>query len=93
MAAHNYIRDIHGVPPLRIHNGLERRAQAWAKQLAKNAKGIKHAKPNEYFSENIHRFIGTDRRCGVLNAIASWYVFHNSHNAKIKVHRVFTLIL
>ena len=82
VAAHNYLRSVHGVPPLRAHDSLENQSQAWATHLAKRAKGIKHYPPNEYFSENIHRFIGTDRRCGVLNAIVSWYVFSKASRMK-----------
>ena len=76
LAAHNYIRNIHGVPPLRTHRYLEKISQIWATHLAERIKGgIEHPPPNEYFSENIHHYIGSDRRCGVLNAIASWYVY------------------
>uniref|UniRef100_A0A7M5XFW1 SCP domain-containing protein n=2 Tax=Clytia hemisphaerica TaxID=252671 RepID=A0A7M5XFW1_9CNID len=69
---HNYLRNLHGVPPLRWESRLAKGARQWAAHLAHNVHEMEHSR-NENYRENIHEYDGSDETCGVLDALHSWY--------------------
>ena len=70
--SHNYLRGLHGVPPLRSHEALQKSAEQWAHYLAHDVHKIRHSQGKEVYTENIHKYIGASRDCGILDAVQSW---------------------
>ncbi|KAF7990229.1 hypothetical protein HCN44_000034 [Aphidius gifuensis] len=70
---HNYYRDIHGVPPLKINDKLCKFSQEWATKLAKMGK-MEHRKNSEY-GENLYFKWSSNPKCLVTGdeAVVSWY--------------------
>lgn len=69
--AHNFLRSLHGVPPLDWDQELAKQAKEWARELAQSGK-LRHADFSEEFSDNLYLYYGTDKAAAAYHAVHKW---------------------
>ena len=52
--AHNYVRKLHGVAPMKWDEHLAEQSQKWAVHLAENDSGLQHSEPLDGFGVNLY---------------------------------------
>uniref|UniRef100_A0A2S2NHY7 Golgi-associated plant pathogenesis-related protein 1 n=1 Tax=Schizaphis graminum TaxID=13262 RepID=A0A2S2NHY7_SCHGA len=69
---HNFYREKHNVPPLRINSKLNEISQNWADELAKTDKWAH--RPKNAYGENIYTIWSTEEVTELgIKAVDSWY--------------------
>lgn len=69
---HNYLRSLHGAPPLQWNEDLANNARDWVLHLSKIGY-IEHSKPNLRYRENIHHYYRGSEGYDINSAVRSWY--------------------
>lgn len=70
--AHNFLRGLHGVLPVKWNKTLAKGAESWARVLANKSK-LMLSNYSEYFSENVYALRGTDEPQSAYMATYRWY--------------------
>ena len=75
--AHNYLRSLHGVPPLVYDAQLGNETQEWAELLSKLGHLITEdngGDTNDEFQQNSYIFEGINDDIDIQEAVLYWYV-------------------
>ena len=70
--AHNYVRKLHGVAPMKWDEHLAEQSQKWAVHLAENDSGLQHSEPLDGFGENLYISKGSAAATGAHQAVLQW---------------------